>query len=570
MQRENYWTKRLARRRLLGGGLAAGAGAAGLALVGCGSGSSNKSGSPSAAASASAPLGATGTPVKGGAADESKIDKNGIYHVRQSAPMASINPYKGLDSGLLWGFTILDPLFYTPADTGVRENFLAESIEQQDGTHFTVKLKDAVFHNVAPVNGRAVKASDVKATWEAYAASKTASKGAWWNSAFDQITVLDDKTVNVSMKFVDAWTFSSTNAGSPIAGILPAEMVASPDTMDTSLIGSGRYQFVSAQNGANPKIKRFENWRIKGEPWLAGIEYKLIQEQAAADAAFLAKEIDTLSPNNKLERDDLLSKAGKDNVQVESQVTGANWILQTRADGVFKDLRITRAISEALDRDEFIQLMNFGDGVLSGPVPPKFPAHAMPDADLKATYGKKDIADAKQLLAATGFDTSKEYGLKYILLGDRYAQMAQIVQSQLQKNLGIKIKLIGEDFGKWLSQSLYGSDYDAFIAFPNLDYDDPSSYLVWYLKKSAGRDNSARFFDDELDDMVIKQKSILDDKERAKAVIDIQKKAWEKNAPTIPLFSAVNSTVTWNYVKGRTLNRGSYGLFSGRTYIDKS
>ena len=66
------------------------------------------------------------------------------------------------------------------------------------------------------------------------------------------------------------------------------------------------------------------------------------------------------------------------------------------------------------------------------------------------------------------------------------------------------------------------------------------------------------------------QKAILDDKQRAQAVLAIQKQAWDKNAPFIPVFTAISSTMTWNYVKGRTLNRGSYGLFSGRTYIDKS
>jgi peptide/nickel transport system substrate-binding protein len=552
---------------MLGGTAAAGLGVAALALTGCGD--DDSSGGKTTTANGSAPAGATGTPVQGGTTDESKVDKSGIIHYRQGGPWASINPYKGLDSGLTWGFTILDPLFYTPADTGVREMFLGASVEQQDPTHYTIKLKDANFHNVAPVNGRAVKAADVKATYELQRDSKTVSKGAWWNSTFDSITAVDDKTVNVVLKAVDAWTFSSTNSGSPIAGIIPEEMAKNPDSMDTNVIGSGRYQYVSADNGTNMKMKRFDNWRIKGEPWLAGIEYKLIQEQAQALAAFQAKQIDQVAPNNKLERDDLVSKLGKD-IAVESQITGANWILQSRADGAFKDLRVNRAISEALDTKQFIDLMNFGDGVPSGPVPAKFPAHVMSDADLAATYGKFDVADAKALLSASGFDTSKEYGLKYITPGDRYAQFGQIVQSQLKQNLGINIKLIGEDFGKWLSQSLYGSDYDAFITFPNLDYDDPSSYLFWYLKDQSGRQNSARFFNDELDGLVLKQKTILDDKARAQAVIDVQKKAWEVNAPTIPVFTAISSTATWGYVKGRTLNRGSYGLFSGRTYIDKS
>ncbi|MEO9254362.1 MAG: ABC transporter substrate-binding protein, partial [Tepidiformaceae bacterium] len=453
MERENYWTKRVARRRVLGGAAAAGVGIAALGLTGCG-GDDDKSGSTKTAKpSSSAQLGPTGTPVVGGAVDESKVDKSGILHSRQGAPFASINPYKGLDSGLLWGFTILDPLFYTPADTGVRENFLAAKVEHPDGLSYTVTLKDAVFHNKAPINGRAVKAADVKAVYELQRDSKTVSKQPWWNSVFDKAEAIDDKTVKISLKTVDAWTFSSSNAGSPIAGIIPQEMAAAPDQMDTNLIGSGRYEFVSHQNGTNFVLKRFDNWRTKGEPWLAGIQYKLIQDQALALTAFSAKEIDSVSPNNKLERQQLVDKHGKD-INVETQVTGSSWTLLSRGDGAFKDPRVNQAFSMALDRDEFIQLMMFGDGVKTGPVPPKFPAHTLPAKDLGDSYGKFDIAGAKALLSAASFDMTKEYGLKYYIPGDQPAQFAQIFQSQMKKNLGLNIKLIPEEFGKWLAQSL--------------------------------------------------------------------------------------------------------------------
>jgi hypothetical protein len=129
MDHQNYWTRRVARRRVLGGAAAAGLGVAALALTGCGDDDNKPANTPGGA---SPSVGATGTPVAGGAADPSKVNKDGAYHARQTGPWASINPYKGLDSGLTWGFLILDPLFYTPADTGVRENFLAASVEQPD------------------------------------------------------------------------------------------------------------------------------------------------------------------------------------------------------------------------------------------------------------------------------------------------------------------------------------------------------------------------------------------------------------------------------------------------------
>lgn len=568
MERENYWQRRLQRRRLLGGAGVTALGATTWALAGCGDDDDDSGSGGDAAATAAGVKPGTATAPTPTTAGET-INKDGVGKARQTAIFASINPYAGLDSGLLWGFTVFDHLWYTPLDTGVRENFLAASIEQPDPLHFTVKLQDSVFHDKAPANGRAVKASDVKASFESAAKQTKISNSSWWSQVFDHIETPDDKTVNFVLKAVDAWTFSSTNAGSPIASsILPEEIAKDPTFMDKDLVGSGRYQFVSHQNGANFKLKRFDKWRIKGEPYLAGIDYKLIQEQAAALAAFSAQEIDGVGLNNKLEREDLVKKHG-DKIVIDAEDSRAVWLLQTRADGGFADQRVRQAIYLALDRKQMVDLMNFGEGKMSGPVPPAF-GEALPAAEITSTYAKSDPAEAKKLLAATSFDVNHEYEMKYPLLGDRYQQFAQIAQSQLQKNLGLKIKLVPEDFGKWLAQSLYGSQYDGFICYPTLNYDDPSSYIGAYTKQIGGRPNWAAFSDDELDALVIKQKTILDDKQRLAAVQEIQRKAYAKAAPFIPTFIAITNTANWAYVKGRVIGRGSYGLFNGKVYIDKS
>ena len=566
MERENYWNKRMRRRRLLGGAGTVALGATTWALAGCGDDDDDDDTSPNGTTDAGVAPGTQTAPTP--TVPGEVINKTGTLNSRQNAIFASINPYSGLDSGLLWGFTIFDHLWYTPLDTGVRENFLAASIEQQDSTHFTVKLQDSVFHDKAPINGRAVKASDVKASLESAAKQTKISNSSWWTQTFERIDTPDDKTCNFVLKNVDAWGFSSTNGGSPIASsILPEEIAKDPTFMDKDLIGSGRFQFVSHENGANFKLKRNEKWRISGEPYLAGVNYKLIQEQAAALAAFSDKQIDQLTLNNKLEREDLVAKHGKE-IVIDSVDSRAVWILQPRGDGQWADPRVRQAIYLALDRKEMINLMNFGEGKFTGPVPPAF-GEAITQAEVDATYGKTDIAEAKRILAATTFDVSKEYSIKYIVPGDRYAQFAQIVQSQLQKNLGLKIKLIGEDIGKWLAQSLYGSDYDGFMAYPSLAYDDPSSYIAQYAKITGGRPNWAGYIDEEMDALVQKQKTILDDQERRVAVQNLQKKAYEKAAPFIPTFIAVTNDAAWAHYKGRVVGRGSYGLFNGKAYIDK-
>lgn len=566
MERQNYWTRRMRRRRLLGGMAATGTGVAALALVGCGDDDDGGNGAqPTVDVKPGTPT--APTPTTPGEV----VKRDGIYHARQNAPFANISPYNGLDSGLAWGLTmpIYDHLWYTPLDTGVRENFLADTIEQPDPLQITVVIKDAVFQNKAPVNGRKITSEDVQKSLLAAQKATKISNSSWWTQVLDTVEAPDERTIVYKLKQVDAWSFSSTNGGSPIAGsILPREHADDPSLMERDLIGSGLYEFVSHENGANFTLKRNETYRVKDRPNLAGIETKLIQEQAAAIAAFKDGQIDSVTPNNKLETDQLRRDMG-DKIEIESDLSRAVWTVQPRGDGQWADPRVSQAISMALDRDEMIDLMGFGQGAKTGPVPPTFTSYALTEAELEETYGRYDPAEAKRLLAATAFDLSQEYELKFITPGDTYSQFAQIVEAQLERNLGFKIRLVGEDFGKWLSQSLYGSDYNGFIVNPSLSYDDPSSYIGYYTKEIGGRPNWYGFVNDELDKMVYDQKQELDDAAREKLVRELQLKAWDAGAPVIPTFVRVTDTVFHSYVKGRIVGRGSYGYLLGTRYIDK-
>jgi peptide/nickel transport system substrate-binding protein len=448
---------------------------------------------------------------------------------------------------------VFDHLWWWRPDTGETVPFLATRIEQPDQLHIVCTMGDAVFHDKPPVNGRAVKSSDVKASLETAARQVAMSNAPWWMTVFDHVETPDDRTATIVLKQPNAWSFTPTNgAGAGASSILPQELTSNIDFMDHDVIGSGQYQFVSQENGTNFKLERFPKWRIQGQPYLAGLQYKLIQEQAAADAAFAAQQIDVLAPNNKLERDQLLQKMGANNVTARTGLSNAIWWLEIQANGAFADPRSRQAISMALNRQEFIQLMYFGEAQISGPIPPTFKTYALPDDALRQTWAKEDVAEAKKLLSASGFDTSKQYTLKYYTPGDPQAKFAQIVQSQLAKNLGIQIQLVSQTLNTWLSQSLYAGDFD-FISYPDIAYEDPASFIeVKYVKSIGGRPNYSHFFNDELDGLIQKQAAIFDTSQREAAVLDIQKRAWDLGAPFIPtIVPQVTTLVTAQHVATR-------------------
>ena len=557
----NYWkrTSQISRRRLLGGAGVAGLGAAGLALVGCGDDDkgSGTSKTPGTTAASGTPA---GTPVP--------TNREGLWRSHYTVAMPTLNSWDQLNLSV-WGMSIpcYDHLFAVNQLVGETELFLAASLEIQDPTSFVVKIKPAVWQNKAPVNGRAVTAEDLQKTFMGIRKNpKMTNKDAWWDNTLEKVDVIDDKTIKVTLTKPDAWTFSTNKfASSWTSSILPREHATDPSLMNSDIIGSGMYEYVSFEAGTRLKAKRSETYRVKGEPNLAGIDARLIQEPAAALAAFSAKELDVYGAQNKLEKDQLVQKHGAD-VRIAEALSNAVWTLVTRGDGQWADPRVQQAFSMALDRKEMIELIHFGAGKVSGIVPPGHGAWALTEKEVADTYGKFDPAAARKLLAATTFDMSKEYGLKFYTGVANYTSWCEILQSQLQKNLGVKIKLIGEDFGTWINKSLLASNYE-LLSYPSIAYDSPIGFLGGM--DALGVPNWTAFKNDELTATLRKMESNYDTKSRQQQARDMQKRAWELGNPYIPTFVGTNYTAYQKWVKGTMAGTGSYQFLVGSTWIEK-
>jgi peptide/nickel transport system substrate-binding protein len=567
MERTNYWTQRVGRRKFVAGAAAGGVGVAGLALTGCGDDDDDGNGDPTQPSGSGSQ-----TPDDSAAKDAArkKSSESETLQVRHNQPFASINPWKGLDSGLTWCWWIYDHLFYTPFDTLKPELMLASSIEQVDNLTFNFKLKDSKFHNKAPINGRAVTALDVKASFEESKNQPGVSQTTFWSFIFDRIDAPDDKTLTVKLKFPYGWWNTTDGLSGPINGsIIPEEWAKDPNKMDTDLIGSQRYEFVSHQNGANFKMKRSTTWRNAPAAYISGIEYKLIQEQAAAIAAFQAGDIDSLGFNNKLEADQVKGQMG-DKVDVVNEQSRSVWTTQVRGDGLYADPNVRKAFNLALDRDEIIDLLVLGDGVKSGPIPPSFGTAALTEAELEATYWKTDPGEAKKLLEAAAFPMDREIEIKFATLGDNFSKYAEIVAAQIKRNLGLNTKIVGEDLGTWLQQSLYGGDYKDVILYPTLAYESPPTYIIMYTESIGGRPNWGNYINKELSAAIQKADTTVDDEDRLQQYKDFQKMAIADSAPNF--VTHVNNSYTGyqTYLKDRVTGRGSFGLFNDNLYIDKS
>ena len=554
---DRFLRQRLSRRRLLAGASATALGAA--ALYACGG--DGDGGGPRA--------NVTGTP---GPSPEGTPRSGGILHLRQEVAYPNFNPFgpgiNAIAQGLFLGFAIFDHFWYVPTDTGEVVKFLATDYEVIDAQTVRVTIGDAVFHNKPPVNGRKVVASDVKTSAERFR-EEVPLGFSWLQEVLDRIEIPDDKTVVYHQKRPWAWFFTSSNAGSPwTSSILPEEILDRDDLLNDDAIGSGRWVLAGHDAGTNVRLRKFEHWREPGLPYLDGVYYVFAPDDTLAQAAFSAKDIDVLAGLNREEQDALVNRF-RDQIVTSSDLSRAYRCVMIKDEEPFRDPRVRQGISLAVDRQEMMQILDLGDGELSGPVPPAHKRYVLDenDPDLQE-YVRHYPAEAKAMLEGAGFPFDQETVLKYSDFQDA-PDLAEVLAQQLRR-IGLKIKLPGaEPLPVWFTQTLIQGNFQ-MTSFTHLPYEDPYLPMAFYLGSStAGQPNPMGYKDDEVDEAILAAASELDEEQRIELTKDAQRLLIRKWAPMLNFYSPLTFVARWSYYKCTVEGRGSFGLFNSRSWLDK-
>jgi peptide/nickel transport system substrate-binding protein len=560
---DSFLRQRLTRRRLLGG--AAGLSSAAIVLAACKGGTKSGIGGSTPNPNETPTLG-------------------GILHLQQPGNSAypSLSPFgpTALVSTLVFGFTAYDHLWYVPIDTGKIEYMLAAKVEMIDpeGLQVNVTMNPSVFHDKAPVSGRAVIAQDVVESWHAFRDDPFGLGRDWLQSILDKLEAVDDLTLKITQKHPWAWMFGTAGAGSPASSsILPRETIAMGDLLQSTVIGSGRYQFESAPAGQNVKLRAFPKWRIAGEPYLGGVDLVYIPDFASAEAQFAGGGLDQLDFQNKLQADDMQSRLG-DKMTMTSELSRAYHSVWLKAVPPFDDPKVRKAFRLAINRKEMIQLVDRdpAGGVVSGIVPPAQKLYALPedDADLQE-YVRYNKAEARSLLEQASFPFDREFTLLISSPSEEIADRAQVLKDQLSQ-VGIKVKIEAQDLlSVWVPRVLLQADYEMTL-FTHLPYEDPYLPLAFYTtfspigpKDARGRSNMA-YYDQEISDAVNATSLELKLEPQIAKVKAAQKLIMQKEAPMINLYSSVGFSGRRSWYKGWITGRGSFGLFNGRAWIDTS
>ncbi len=535
---DRFWRERRSRRRFLGAATGAAAGAAGLALVGCGDDDDDEAATPTSAATATTGPAATPTPSD----PYANAKRGGVLKVDSTGDPPTIDPYGNL-SFLTKGFSayVYSRLFRYNTGIGVKQadlrpvGDLAQSAEASpDGLTWTVKLRtDAKFHNVAPVNGRAVDTDDVKYSWGRATAETNTNRS---QVAFvDSVQYPDKQTVVFKLKEPNA-AFLDVLADANLVWIMPKEADGGFDPAKTA-IGSGPWVLQSYTPSVGFKFTKNPAWHFKGFPLMDGVEIAIIPEYANRLAQFQAGNTDISGLNSE----DLVNvKNALPKVQLYGEVSQLLSILymDPNPDSPWnKDPRVRLAISMAMDRDALLDLAynvkklkaaglavseRWNNLIPAGMerfwLDPKSSAQGE-----TAKYFKYDVAEAKKLLAAAGYPDG--FSTVYQYTANRYGSAFNAVAEaniQYLNAIGIKTQTDVQDYSsKYITQTFTGNFTGIAFGYET-PFPEGGSYPIRLFTDNPL--NHSRIKDPELEDLARKQQRELDFEKRRELFYEIQRK----------------------------------------------
>lgn len=397
---------------------------------------------------------------------------------------------------------------------------LAERWEiSPDRLAYTFHLRRGVrWQKLAPVNGREFVADDVKFTLE-----RCKGKALDFLVApIKSIDVPDKYTVRIALKERSPGFFP--NLGSCYALITPREVVERDGDLKKTLIGTGPFILKEHVPKTSLTYERNPDFRDAGQPHLDRFRIVIMPDDATQIAAFRTGEIDYYD-TNEIEAIKGILRSHPKTVVHKFHIPAASFHIAFRLDQKpFNDVRVRRAISMAINREEMNKLVYAGLGrpySIGIPWPAAF--DTWPADTAYGSYYRHDVKRAKALLHDAGYGQGFTTKLVYFAYGDDRILECEMIQNYLGA-IGIQVEVTRLDYGVWIDQYLKGK-YEAMA----LGFTVPAGGMelghdwTYDLMHCKGVKNSWHMCDPELDKLLDTERDELDPAKR-KAVI---RRIWE-------------------------------------------
>jgi len=401
---------------------------------------------------------------------------------------------------------------------------LAESFQvAADGLTIIFKLRrNVTWHDGAPFTAR-----DVLYTYRVIIDPKTPTA---YSEEFKQIasvTAPDPHTVVV--RYIKPYAPALASWGT---AILPAHLLEGEDITKTPLarkpVGTGPFRFKEWVPGQKIVLEANPDY-FEGRPYLDRYVYRLIPDSSTMFMELKAGGIDMmgLTPVQYARQTDnerFRRQFNKYRYPSNSYL----YLGYNLRHPLFRDQRVRRAMTAAINKDELIQGVLFGMGQkANGPI---IPGHWAYNPDLKEIpfdpdYARRLFSEAGWQPGSDGILHKDGKPLRFTILTNQGNQQrlitAQIIQQRLRQ-VGVDVRIRIVEWAAFLKEFIDKGNFEV-VLLAWMTSQDPDMYDIWHSSKTRpGELNFIGYKNREVDRLLEEGRGTFDMERRKKAYFRIQ------------------------------------------------
>ncbi len=321
-----------------------------------------------------------------------------------------------------------------------------------------------------------------------------------------------------------------------------------------NMVSLGAYTLKEWEHDEAILLERNENYhREKAKTkYVLG---RMITEQSSAVNAFDAGELDIIP---ELPSNDVSVLRQRPEYQSQNGLIVYYYGFNTKQKP-FDNVNFRKAVAHAIDKSEITKVLGQGDVTATSWVPKGMMGHF---EDIGLDFDPKL---AKEFLTKAGYSDPKKVPRVTITFNtnENHKKIAENVQAQLKRNLGIDIEIHNEEWKVYLSKLRTRQGYSIFRLGWVADYPDPDNFLN--LLTGSSSNNHTGWKNPKYDSLVAKGVSELNNERRKEYYREAQEILIEKDVAAVPLYYSIRQYLVNKRISGFNLNPLDHKVYKNVT-----
>ena len=408
---------------------------------------------------------------------------------------------------------------------------LAESWEMPSDTEYVFKLREGVkFHN-----GDEMKASDVVFS---LLRARDNPKSYTAFEMVENVEAIDDYTVKLTTKEPFApmlLKLCGSNAGI-LSEKVVTEVESKGEAYGANPIGTGCMTMTTYKPNDHVLMTRFDDY-WGGLVRATTITRRVIPEESSRTIALENGEVDYIDslPSVDVER----VRSNPDLKAVDMLSSSVAYIGLNVEREPFNNKDIRKALHYAINKQNIVDVQFEGLGIASTSIFPSIMYCFDKDLDMYPM----DVEKAKEHMVLGGYPDG--FSMKIIVSSELRSRICQLIQ-QDYKAINVELDIEMAEFGTVLDLTSRG-EFDAFLlGWSNATDPDSTVMSNFHSSKIGGGGNRVRLNNPEIDALIDKARSTLDEDKRTEMYMQLQTMIMDECA-WIPL---VQQTYVAGMLKG--------------------